>query len=356
MTTDLQSAPAPEAAPATAPILPSAEAWVAERRAKREAAAPVRGDDGKFVSKNPQAEEAAPVEEAPEAIEESEAAPQAADDAEGEPQANPEGEDAAPLEPPEAAIEPPQFWDAEGKERFAKLSPASQKEVVEYEKQRTVAVAKAMQKSADLAKASEAKLRQLSDTAEQMGEWLDTRTDRIKQWDDWFASEGVELARTSPGAYVAEEARYKAEKHEFEKVEADKAKIERETFRAYREEQARLLAEVAPELVDPKEGAKRMTETVSYLREKGFEPDRIRMISATEASIAHKAMLYDRAQARAKEAPKPKPPKPAGPQAAPAGQGQRASSSEARLKALTAPNKVLSQEEFMELRRLRRKG
>ncbi len=77
-------------------------------------------------------------------------------DVEGEPlEANAEDDNEAPPEPV-TAIEPPQFWDAEGKERFAKLSPASQKEVVEYEKQRTAAVAKAMQKAAETTKQSEA--------------------------------------------------------------------------------------------------------------------------------------------------------------------------------------------------------
>ena len=132
------SAPAPSA-PAT--MHSTVDSWVSERRERRAAAEPARAENGKFVSKNP---EAAPVEEAPEATQ-SEADPQAADEVQAEPEtANPTDEQASPPEP-ETAIEAPQFWDAEGKEAFSKLSPASQKEVAAYEKQRTLAVAKAMQ-------------------------------------------------------------------------------------------------------------------------------------------------------------------------------------------------------------------
>jgi len=289
-------------------------------------------------------------------IEESEADAQLAEDVESEPlEANADGDEAEPPEPVEPAIEPPQFWDAEGKERFAKLSPASQREVLEYEKQRTAAVAKAMQKSAETAKAAEAKLKQLQEVADQIGEnYVEPRAKHMQAWDQWLGSNAAaQLARENPAAYAAEIARYDREKRDYDKVIADKKAADAAVFAEHVTEQRRLLAEVAPELADPKEGPARMRETLTYLTQQGMDAESLRWITAKEAAIAHKAMLYDRAQAKAKEAPKPKP-KPAGPNAAPAGQGVRASSSEARLKALNSKHS-LTVEEAIELRRLKRK-
>jgi len=364
MSTELAAplAPIPTAVEPAPVIHATVDSWVAERRARREAAAPARGDGGKFVSKKVDIGEdparAAHVDALAEQVDElipvSDADTQAADDGQGEPlEANPGAEDAGPPEPLEAAIEPPQFWDAEGKERFAKLSPASQKEVVEYEKQRTAAVAKAMQKSTEAAKAAEAKHQQLREIVDRFGESEEPADARMKQWDEWFAREGVELARTNPAAFVAEQARYQAEKREVDQVRAAKAEAERALYSEHIKEQNRLLPELAPELADPKEGKQRFADTLNYARELGYDADQLRWITARDLSVAHKAMLWDRAQARAKEAPKPKP-KPAGPNAAPAGQGQKASSSDAQLRALQS-KKSLSQEEFMEMRRLQRK-
>ena len=351
--TEVVTAPAPTPpAPEPAPVMhATVDSWVAERREKRAAAAPLQGADGKFISKNPQPE-AAPVEDAPAEV--SDADTQAADDDQGEPiEANPEGDNAAPPEPLEAAIEPPQFWDAEGKEAFAKLSPAAKQEVKRWEEQRTKAVAKAMQKSAEMEKAATAKHQQLREIVDRFGEQEEPADARMKQWDEWFAREGVELARTNPGAFVAEQARYQQEKREHDKVKADKADAERALYSEHIKEQNRLLPELAPELADPKEGKQRFSETMTYLRTAGYDSDTLKWISARDLSFAHKAMLWDRAQARAKEAPKPKP-KPAGPTAAPAGQGQRGSSSEAKLGSLQA-KKSWSQDDFMKAQALKRK-
>ncbi len=344
-----ESAPQAETSPIT---VDQAAALLYERKQKAVAeASKPRAPDGKFAKAQPE-ETAQPEGEAETVTEESEAPTQEAEGVEGEAtDPNPTDETAESLEP-ETAIEPPQFWDAEGKERFAKLSPASQKEVLEYEKQRTAAVAKAMQKSADTQKAAEAKLVQLRGIVERFGEQEEPVSAQMKAWDEWFAKEGVELARTNPGAFVAEQARYQQEKREFEKLTADKAEAEKALYSEHVREQNRVLAEVAPELADPKEGKQRFADTLAHLRSQGYDNDQLRWISARDMSIGYKAMLWDRAQARSKEAPKPKP-KQAGPTAAPAGQGQRSSSSDQRIKSLEA-KRSLSIEEAIELRRLRR--
>lgn len=340
---DLDTAPAPVAE--SAPL--SIEAAVKHQQTLRAKGA-TRVED-------PEPEQQAETEarEPVEADTESDPLTQADQDVEGEPEeANAEDDNEAPPEPV-TAIEAPQFWDAEGKERFAKLSPASQKEVVEYEKQRTAAVAKAMQKAAETTKQSEAKLRQLQETAQRIGNYVEAQSEHMQAWEQWLGSpSAAELAQANPTAYNAEIARYDREKRDFEKVQADKAEAEQVTFRTYVEEQRKLLPEYAPELADPKEGPARMKETMSYLTERGIPLEQVRGISAIEASVAYKAMLWDKAQAKAKELPKPKP-KPAGPTAPASGQGVRASSSEARIKQLNSMHS-LTVEQAMELRRLKR--
>lgn len=338
---------------APAPVADSAPLTI-EQAVKAQQA--LRSKGATRVSEPVELEEPQPEAEAVEPAEgetESEPFTQTEPDVEGEPeQANAEDDIEAPPEP-ETAIEPPQFWDAEGKERFAKLSPASQKEVVEYEKQRTAAVAKAMQKAAETTKQSEAKLKQLQDAAERIGDYVEAQSAHMQAWEQWLGSPAAaELAQTNPTAYNAELARYDREKRDYEQVQADKAKAEEVTFRTYIEEQRKLLPEVAPELADPKEGPARMKDTMTYLSQRGIPPEQVRGISALEASIAYKAMLWDRAQAKAKEQPKPKP-KPAGPTAPASGQGVRASSSEARIKQLNSKHS-LSVDEAIELRRLKR--
>lgn len=336
----------------TAPVADSAHLSVEqavkfhqERRAKGE----TRLEPVEVEEETPTEADAEPVDAA-----ESEAVNPAADDAQEEPiEANQEGEEQEQAEPEQPAIEPPEFWDADGKDHFAKLPPSAQKAVVEYEKQRTKAVAKAMQEAATLRKTSEAKLQQLDQVIATVGEQVESEAAYFQEWDNWLDSpQAAQLKASSPEDYNAEIARYQAEKLEYTRKQEKLSQAERMRFRQFAEEQAALLPKVAPELADPKEGKQRWSDTMTYLHERGVPSEQIRNISALEASVAYKAMLWDRAQAKAKETPKPKP-KPAGPSASPAGQGQRPSSSEARIKALNSKHS-LTIEEAMELRRLKR--
>jgi len=340
--TDVTTAPVADSAPLS---VEQAVKFHQERRAKGE----TRLEPVEVEDETPTEADAEPVDAA-----ESEAVNPAADDAQEEPiEANQEGEEQEQAEPEQPAIEPPEFWDADGKDHFAKLPPSAQKAVVEYEKQRTKAVAKAMQEAATLRKTSEAKLQQLDQVIATVGEQVESEAAYFQEWDNWLDSpQAAQLKASSPEDYNAEIARYQAEKLEYTRKQEKLSQAERMRFRQFAEEQAALLPKVAPELADPKEGKQRWSDTMTYLHERGVPSEQIRNISALEASVAYKAMLWDRAQAKAKETPKPKP-KPAGPSASPAGQGQRPSSSEARIKALNSKHS-LTIEEAMELRRLKR--
>jgi hypothetical protein len=297
--------------------------------------------------------------------EDTESAPQADEGAEDEPpEANVDGDEEGDTdEPAPLAIDPPKFWDAEGKESFAKLAPKEQQAVLRFEEQRTKAVAKAMQESAEVRKSFEAKQQQLLATASRIEEqYVDPGLALMREWDAYWASPDAEqLAETNPAEYLKLQNRHRREAQELQSAVAAKTKAERAAFAEFVAEQAKLLPELIPDLADEKEGPKRKSELFAYLRDDyGFAPDRLAGLSAKEAQIAWKAKqfdsvkdfaeikrkadLYDKSMQLAQKAPAPKPKLQAGPSAPATGQGERLSSSEARFKALNSKQSISAAE------------
>lgn len=307
--------------------------------------------------------------------EDTESAPQADEGAEDEPtEANVEGDEEGETDEPAAlAIDPPKFWDAEGKDSFAKLAPKEQRAVLKYEEQRTKAVAKAMQESAEVRKSFEAKQQQLLATASRIEEqYVDPGQALMRDWDAYWASPDAEqLAETNPAEYLKLQNRHRREMQELQQAVAAKTAAERAAFAEFVAEQVQLIPQLIPELADEKEGPKRKAELFAYLRDDyGFAPDRLAGLSAKEAQIAWKAKqfdsvkdfaemqrkadLYDKSMKLAQKAPAPKPKLQAGPSAPATGQGERLSSSEARLKALNSKQSI-SAAEHTELLLLKQK-
>ena len=333
--------------------------------ATRKAKAPEPEPEITDTSDTDAADDAGEVED----TEDTEATPQVDEGAEDElTEANVEGdEDGEEDEPAPPAIDPPKFWDAEGKESFAKLAPKEQKAVLKYEEQRTKAVAKALQESAEVRKSFEAKQQQLLETASRIEEqYVDPGMARMVEWEQYFASEDAdELAQTNPAEYLRLQNAARREKRELDEAFAAKTKAERTAFAEFVAEQKKLLPDLVPELADEKEGPKRQSELFAYLRDKhGFAADRLAGLSAKEAQIAQgfmkyekirerfgdvddlvrKADLYDRSMKLAGKAPAPKPKPQAGPSAPATGQGQRLSSSEARFKQLNSKPSISASE------------
>jgi len=331
---------------------------VPTRKAKAPEPAP---EISKDTSETDAADDAGEAED----TEDTEATPQVDEGAEDElTEANVEGdEDGEEDEPAAPTIDPPKFWDAEGKESFAKLAPKEQQAVLKYEEQRTKAVAKAMQESAEVRKSFEAKQQQLLETASRIEEqYVDPGVARMQEWEAYFASDDAdELAQTNPAEYLRLQNAARREKKELDEAFAAKTRAERTAFAEFVAEQKRLLPDLIPELADPKEGPKRAEGLFAYLRDKhGFAPERLSGLSAQEALIAWKAQqfdsvtdfaetkrkadLYDRSMKLAGKAPAPKPKLQAGPNAPATGQGQRLSSSEARFKQLNSKPSISASE------------
>jgi ElaB/YqjD/DUF883 family membrane-anchored ribosome-binding protein len=208
-------------------------------------------------------------------------------------------------EPETPAIDPPDWWSAEHKARFAELPADLQHIVLEQERTRVSATGKAMQEAAEVRKKAEAEVQKASEITQALGQWLPQAIETFKsRWDnvDWAA-----WAESDPQAAIAAKFQYDAEQAELQRISTAKQEADKLQRRRQVEAEAERLKIVAPALADPKDGPKRREELASYLRTQGATEEQLTDISADVAAIAYKAMLWDRAQAGLKAPPPRKP-------------------------------------------------
>lgn len=264
-------------------------------------------DDAPFVGDEeedkPAAETAAEGAEGEQEIEaEADASTAEADDDQGEPEeaSAEDGDDADKDEPAEPAIEPPQFLDATERETFKALPRAAQEIILKHDKSLVADYTRKTQETAKQRKALEARL-------DKIGEVLTEREKSLKEWAevDW-----VELA----GRVTAEEFnRYRAqaelEHREYAALQKSRASEEAELLREHNEAEVRALAEIDPELADPKEGPKRRGELIKHLIDnEGFELERLKWVTAKELAFVNDALKWRKHQASL-QAQKQAPPK-----------------------------------------------
>lgn len=290
------------------------------------------------LHEQPQPEPEAPAGEAPaeqpEAIEPEEEA-LAPEESEAEPTAEetPDPEDPAiegePQDPePESdpelpAIAAPKSWDAQERAEFAKLSRAAQEIILNRESERDRAVSKAQQESSAARKQAEADLAALAQYKATFDQ-IATRANKVFA-DKWANVDWVALARQDPAAYTIAKAEHDAEAGELQQVQlaqAEAARVQQQQeqlqFQSYVQAEFQTLAEIAPDLADPKAGPQKRGEVTQFLRGLGIPDDAITRISAIEMSLARDAMEFRKlkasgAAAATKPAAKPAttPPKPA---------------------------------------------
>lgn len=272
----------------------------------------------------------------PDAVETQEADPEpeieAEPTAETEPAAEEPSEEPAEDSEAEEPIAAPHSWDAEAKARFAELPKDVQTLIVQRETARDGAVAKAQQEAAEARKQAAGLgelAQQITTIAEQAKAAFERPIPELGvsweqiDWRGWFAQD--------PQTASVWKARYDTEREELQRVSAAQQQASARAFQAYVSEQAETLKTKAPELLEP---AKRQ-DVAQYLLNQGYAPDQLASIGAADLIIAHKAMLYDRADRAVKAAPPKKDPAPAPkvikPQAAQSSsQSQRVAELEAR--------------------------
>jgi hypothetical protein len=220
----------------------------------------------------------------------------------GEPER--ESEDAGP--PP---IRAPQSWDAEAKAKFEALPRDLQEVVLARETDRDKAVQRSVQEAADARKLAEARAAE-AESVTQIKAVLDQilpaalQTFRHK-WSDWTPLRQAEMARADPAAYIARKAEFEAEAAEMGRLNAVNQETQQAAYRQFVQTEMAKLATLAPALADPKEGPARRNALGAYLAREGVAQDQIPQLDANTIRLAHKAMLWDEAQARAATAASP---------------------------------------------------
>lgn len=219
-------------------------------------------------------------------------------------------EDAEAEAEPEAVepVEPPKYWSKDAKEAFAKLPADLQAVVLQQEGPREEAAAKAKAEAAELSQKAQAEMGKVQQFAELLGDnlskWVQTFQSRWgTQTPDWVAyaqEHGVETMTLAKAQFEAEQSQL-AEAAQAQQVAQAQARD------AYVNAELAKLRKDAPELATPEKG----NQIAQYLAKAGYPAEALANISAADMMLAHKAMLWDEAQAKAKAAPKPKPAAPA---------------------------------------------
>lgn len=257
-----------------------------------------------------------PVDAAPEAPVEAAAEPDeiegetsSPDDADAELEELAQAEDAE-AEPVEAA-EPPKYWSKDAKEAFAALPPDLQAVVLAQEGPREEAAAKAKAEAAAKIAEAEAETGKVTQLAGHLAEFLPQALETFRsRWGD--EPDWVAVAQEhGPEAMTLAKVQYDAEKSQLQKLVAAKQDADTLAHQAYVKGEFTKLSVIAPDLApdpaDPRQGHELRQSVVKYAIENGVDESGIPHISAAEMLIAHKAQLWDQAQAKLATRPGPKP-------------------------------------------------
>ena len=230
---------------------------------------------------------------------------------EGQPSGEEQGGDTEDAPP---AVEPPSSWARDYKEAFRTLPPDIQRVIAERERDREVELRRGQDEAANLRKAAEAEAMQARAMREQLHRDLTETLPALKQrMDAWSSIDWIKLGAEDPGEYARLRAIYDVEREQFSRAEQERYRLDQQAagerqqkIQSWIAEQEQRLVKLIPEWKDTEKGRRELTDVRSYLKDQGVDPQLVAQLSdAGQISIARKAMLYDRAQARIS---KPAPP------------------------------------------------
>lgn len=254
-------------------------------------------------------------------------------------------------QPVQQTLTPPRFWDAEDKDAFGRLSREDQERVLKYDAVATKATSEALERAANARKVSESEASKFAQTNGVMDKLLPELQSMLKsRWDnvDWdkvIQEQGAETALRLQNQMTREVEAVK-------QLETAKRQADQVNSTKFKAERFEKLKTIVPELADDKAGAERQLNLVRYISTNTNIPpdDIIENATAEQLAIAHKAMRFDQAEAKAKTlAAQPKPPaQPARPALRPSASTTQRSPQSARIQALQNKPR-LSMEEATEL-------
>lgn len=198
-------------------------------------------------------------------------------------------------------IEPPKSWDAEAKERFARLPREDQEYLVEREAERDRGVSVQQQRAAEARQKAEQEAAQIAAAKPLIVQAVERANQQFQtRWQGMDATAWAQLAQDDPTRFVQAKAAYDADVQALQQVEAARHQAEAVEWQSFAQTQTARLPEIAPQLVDPKVQA----EVFGYIQKAApnLTPDDLKWVSAEQMLIAWKAHQYDQAKA-----PQPKP-------------------------------------------------
>lgn len=188
-----------------------------------------------------------------------------------------ESSDEQDEEPAAPAIDPPVSWDAEAKERFAKLPPEDQQYIADRESQRDKFVNTKAMEAAQHRKAAETVTEQYTQLHRQYAEQLGTYAQAITP-----AEPDLALLATDPHAFAEQAQRYKqamaqrdylSQQAAEAKSRADQISQQQAVYQAQQDEA--MLTEMIPEYGDPVKRTEFLTNVIGVARELGWPDDLI---------------------------------------------------------------------------------
>lgn len=261
-----------------------------------------------LLMKDDAPEAAAPVEAAPKPEPEEQPAEAQPADGDDPPEEEPvEAEEEPESDPETPAIAAPKSWDAEARAEFALLSPALQKTVAAREEERDRAISRAQTEASKARERADAEVSTLGQYKAQLDQLIPQAEATFG--DKWANVDWVRWAADDPAAAQIGRFQLEQEQQELARLKAAHQQTETLAFTKFLEAENERLKEVAPALADPKDGPAKRKAVAEYLVAQGVQPEQLKHISAHEMAIAHKAMQWDAAQAKAKTATDPPKPK-----------------------------------------------
>ena len=213
-----------------------------------------------------------------------------------------EGEETEQEDPEAPAIPAPKSWDAEARAAFAQLPRAAQEKIAAREDERDRAVSKAQQEAGDAKRRAEeeastigqykAQLDQLIPNAQKVfaDKWANLTPENIPTLRAQYGSDQVEAWKDQRDLEYAELSRLTA-------AQQQAAKAEHAQFLA---QESAKLAELAPDLVDPKTGDSKRAALMSYLMSRGASPEQLIGLNAEAIALFYDGMRYRQTKASLK--------------------------------------------------------
>lgn len=220
------------------------------------------------------------------------------------------GDDDAPAKEP--AAEAPAHWSAEGKAFFASLTPEAQQVILAEAEAATRVTSKKLEETAAERKAAKAEREQFLALRERVASAAERAQNAFaSKWEGITPEAWAELARTKPQEYAALKAQHDADQHAHQQVQSARLEVEAEAHADWLQEQREALQTLAPELVAPETGDKKLEELGDWLVTQGVERKNLPNVGALEMSIAYDAMRYRQGLSKLTKPTPPAPSKPA---------------------------------------------